>query len=174
MVNGVHVHPPKVEMFDLVAKTNTDPKGFVRPVDRYRVTPFGLYLARPMIDHPRIAYVESWLLPELGIRISDLHLHAGHDQDFDFYLDIAAVQRGRDSWLATDHYLDILLHTGRGLDVVDTDELLAALGSGLLDQPTAQRALETTYRTADGLAGHGYDLEKWLAALDIHLDWLRK
>ena len=29
-------HPPKVETFDVPAKTNTDPKGFVRPVEVYR------------------------------------------------------------------------------------------------------------------------------------------
>ncbi|MGH3493109.1 MAG: DUF402 domain-containing protein, partial [Sciscionella sp.] len=37
------IHPPKVELFDIEAKTNTDPKGIVRAVREYRVTPHGLY-----------------------------------------------------------------------------------------------------------------------------------
>ncbi|MGH3838428.1 MAG: DUF402 domain-containing protein, partial [Pseudonocardiaceae bacterium] len=65
-----HIHPPKVELFDLDAMTNTDPKGVVRTVREYRVEPFGLYLARDVIDHPSICALESWLLPELGLRIT--------------------------------------------------------------------------------------------------------
>lgn len=32
------MHPPKHEIFDLTAGTNTDPKGIVREVDEYRLT----------------------------------------------------------------------------------------------------------------------------------------
>ena len=62
------VHPPKQETFDLVGYTNTDPKGIVRAVDEYLVTPWGLYMARPTPGRTQFHYLESWLLPSLGLR----------------------------------------------------------------------------------------------------------
>ena len=37
------LHPVKQETFDTAANINTDPKGFLREVDTFRVTDFGLY-----------------------------------------------------------------------------------------------------------------------------------
>ena len=62
------MHPPKHETFDLRARTNTDPKGVVRAVDEYVVQPWGLYLARPTPGRAQFHYLESWLLPSLGLR----------------------------------------------------------------------------------------------------------
>jgi predicted RNA-binding protein associated with RNAse of E/G family len=169
----VDVHPPKIESFDVSAMTNVDPKGYVRAVDEYRVEPFGLYLARPMEGHSSLSYRESWLLPELGIQITDWHFHPGQERDQDFYIDIGLVQRGENTWHLVDLYLDVVLREGRGLDVVDTDELIGAMSSGLLDHRTGQAAFETTYRVVDQLAANGYRLADWLADLGIQLDWRR-
>ncbi|HEX4701115.1 MAG TPA: DUF402 domain-containing protein [Pseudonocardiaceae bacterium] len=170
----VDVHPPKIETFDLRAKTNVDPKGFPRAVDEYRVEPFGLYLARPVVGHPTLAYRESWLLPDLGLQITDWYRHPGHERDEDFYLDVALIRPAERSWQLVDLYLDIVLRNGRELEVLDTDELLAAMGEGLIDRRTARQALDTTHRTVDQLAAHGYDLAAWLADLGIRLSWRRR
>ena len=172
--DAVDVHPPKVEYFDVPAMTNTDNKGFVRTVDVYRVEPFGLYMARPVPGRPKIEYLESWLLPDLGLRISDWHFTKGNELDQDFYVDIARIEPGPEVWRATDLYVDLVLRTGRDFEVLDTDELLAAMGTGLLDRYSAQTALETTYRSVEALARHGYDLDHWLDDLGIKLTWLRK
>jgi hypothetical protein len=171
---AVDVHPPKVETFDLAAMTNTDPKGIVRQVDTYRVEKFGLYVARPLVDRPEIQYLESWLLPALGVRITDWHFAPGHERDQDFYLDIAEIEPGPKVWRATDYYLDIVVRGGRDLEVLDTDELLAALDAGLIDAATAERALYRTYRLVDKIASHRYDLGAWLSNLGISLNWLRR
>jgi uncharacterized protein len=167
----VHVHPPKTELFDVDAGTNTDPKGFVREVDEYRVEPFGLYMARRVVAHPHIAYLQSWLLPELGIRVNDFTHHPGDERPWDHYLDIATITRDGAAWHTVDHYLDIGLRDGRGLDVVDTDELTAALLAGLVDGRTAQLAMDTAFAAVDGLAANGYDLRRWLCGRGITLTW---
>ncbi|HET8640986.1 MAG TPA: DUF402 domain-containing protein [Pseudonocardiaceae bacterium] len=171
------IHPPKVEIFDIPAGTNTDPKGLARPVDEYRVEPFGLYLARPVPGHPRIAYLESWLLPSLGLRATDFWMHPGHELDQDFYLDIVDVTVDGAGpggvWRTVDHYLDVVVRRGHGLEVLDVDELATALLAGLIDGATAERALATAFRTVDGLAGHGYDLAEWLSGHGIRLHWRR-
>jgi predicted RNA-binding protein associated with RNAse of E/G family len=165
------VHPPKVETFDLVAGTNTDPKGFVRRVDEYRVEPFGLYLSRPIVDHPTMRWIESWLLPDLGIRVTDWWWHPGHERDQDYYVDIVGIERGRDVWHTVDHYLDIVVRTGRGATVVDVDEFVAAVAAGLLTARQAEHALACSHAAVAGLAAHGHDLNAWLADHGIVLTW---
>jgi len=169
------VHAPKVELFDVTAMTNTDPKGVVRAVREYRVEPFGLFLARDVVDHPRIAAFESWLLPELGLRVTDWFFHPGRERDQDFYLDVVCIDLDSAGlvWRTEDHYLDLVVHTGRGVQVVDTDELLEAVTAGLLDPAAARNALETTYAAVDGLARHGYRLDHWLATAGAWPTWTR-
>ncbi|QUH00617.1 DUF402 domain-containing protein [Saccharopolyspora erythraea] len=170
---GLPVHPPKTEIFDLAARTNTDPKQIVRDVDLYRVEPFGLYLARPMPGHPRLRYLWSWLLPGLGLRISRFDWQPGHSRDLDFYLDVVGIERGEDRWRTVDHYLDIEVRTGREARLLDIDEFLVATKADLLDEPTARRALETACAAVEGLARHDYDLAKWLRHNGIELSWPR-
>ncbi|WP_158891218.1 DUF402 domain-containing protein [Amycolatopsis anabasis] len=167
------MHAPKIETFDLAARINVDPKGIAREVEEYRVEPFGLYLARPAPGRAQFHYLESWLLPALGLRITDFWFSAGHERDQDFYLDVVEIESDGPAWRATDLYLDLVLKTGHRLEVLDTDELLAAAEAGLLSAKRAQHALETAYAAIDGLAAHGYDLGRWLSTLDIELTWRR-
>ncbi|MFB9908643.1 DUF402 domain-containing protein [Allokutzneria oryzae] len=166
-----HIHPPKVEVFDVDAGTNTDPKGFVRQVDEYRTEPFGLYMARPTPGHPRLAYFRSWLLPDLGLRVGRWSWHPGCEESFDYYLDVVNISRVGNVWRTKDLYLDLLVTTGSAIEVLDIDELLTALGSGLIAAEEAERALAVTHSTVDGVSRNGYDLEKWLTERGIALSW---
>ena len=167
------IHPPKIEIFDLAAGTNTDPKGIVRDVEEYRLEPFGLYLARPAPGRAQFHYLESWLLPGLGLRLTDFWFSDEHERDQDFYLDVVTVEQGATTWRTTDWYLDLIVREGRGLDVLDTDELIAACAANLIGPDDARRALEITYDTVDGLAAHGYKVRAWLSTMDIELSWKR-
>jgi uncharacterized protein len=161
------VHPPKIELFDVAGMTNTDPKGFVRVVDRFRTTEFGLYMARVVDGHPDIAYFRSWLLPEHGLRISRWRPHPGKELDHDVYIDVVDIEPGP-VWRSVDLYLDILLLDGLSLRVLDTDEVLAARSAGLIDDRTAQRAFERTFSAVEGIAAAGYEVDTWLK---IPLTW---
>jgi predicted RNA-binding protein associated with RNAse of E/G family len=169
----VHVHPPKVEYFDVTGFTNTDPKGFVRPVDEYRVEPWGLYMARPS-DHPQFDYLQSWLLPSLGLRATIFHYLPGHVRDQNYYIDIGEFVADVDVWTSVDHYLDIVVRTGRGFDFLDADELVEARADGHLDTATADLAINRSVFAIDGLARFGYDLDAWLASLGMPTSWRPK
>jgi hypothetical protein len=166
-----HIHPPKHETFDLTAGTNTDPKGIVRAVDVYTVEPWGLYMARPTPGRAQFHYLESWLLPSMGLRVSVFHFNVGHERDQDFYLDVGDYSPGATAWHAEDHYLDLVVRTGESVELTDVDELLTAVRHGLLTAETAERAIETAARTIDGLARHDYDLGNWLAEREMVLTW---
>lgn len=168
---GLPIHPPKVELFDVEANTNTDSKKRVRPVEEYRVEPFGLYMARPMADHALACFVESWLLPDLGLRVTDWVWRPGVERKQDFYVDIVEIDRTPTMWRTVDYYLDIIVRTGVDAKVLDVDEFLIALRADLMDDETAERAMRTAYRALDGVARHGYDLPQWLATHGIELTW---
>lgn len=165
------IHPPKTETFDLTRRTNTDPKGFVRAVDEYREGPDGLYVRRPMPGHQSLLYLRSWLLPAVGLRITDFTLRPGHERTEDFYLDVVDIHHDGTIWRTEDHYLDLVVHTGRTTEVLDIDEYTEAVSAGMLAPDAAVRALQTSHRALAGLCEHGHDLQRWLATRDISLDW---
>ena len=165
------IHPPKHETFDLVASTNTDPKGIVRAVEEYRLEPWGLYMARPTPGRTQFHYLESWLLPSLGFRANVFHFNPGYERDQDYYLDIAGITVAEGRWQTEDHYLDLVVKTGQRTDLVDVDELLEAHRHGLVSTEVAASALTSAVSTVAALAGHGHDLGAWLSDIGMELRW---
>ena len=165
------MHPPKIVTFDVPGRVSVDNKGFARAVTQYRVTPFGLYMSRAMVGRPSAHWMRSWLLPALGLAVTVFSWNPGHERDQDFYLDVCEIEPGGDRWRLTDLYLDVVLRTGRDARVIDVDEFVAALGSGLLEPRQAEHALQCSYAAVSGLAAHGHDLDAWLDTLGIALTW---
>lgn len=164
------IHPPKRESFDPAAMTNTDPKGFVRAVDEYREEPFGLYLYRQS-DHPKFHAIESWLLPELGLRATIFHFTPGNERDQRVYLDVAKVWREGGLWHTEDWYLDLIEHPGAPIELIDVDELLAAATAEVLSAQDAERAVLVATRAVAGVAAHGHSVDAWLAAEGAPINW---
>ena len=128
-------------------------------------------MSRAMVGRPSAHWIRSWLLPSLGLAVTDFSWNPGHERDQDFYLDVCEIEREGDRWRLTDLYLDIVLRTGRDATVIDVDEFVAAVGGGLLDARRAEHALQCSHAAVDGLAAHGHDLDAWLAGLGITLTW---
>ncbi|MFT3899862.1 MAG: DUF402 domain-containing protein [Gordonia sp. (in: high G+C Gram-positive bacteria)] len=172
---GEGIHPPKREIFDVPAMTNTDNKGFVRPVQTYRVTDYGLYMSRTA-DHPHFAHLETWLLPSLGLRAN---IFGFRDADYRpgqrLYLDIGEFT-GPDAdgrWHATDWYLDLVDVTARPLELIDVDELFDAQAAGYLTVAQCTRAVDIAANALAGAARHGDDVQAWLdEQVGERLTWL--
>ncbi|MEY8208623.1 ribonuclease FAU-1 family protein [Corynebacterium sp. MNWGS58] len=181
------MHPVKNEIFATADKINIDPKGFHREVDSYRTTEFGLYMARGA-DHPQFGYLESWLLPELSLRVSIFHFRKGCEKPQDYYIDIvdidvsSATDEARpttasgtsntaQTWRTRDLYIDIVSLTGHQVDVLDIDELAEATAQGLISAEEAEHAIEATLRAVEGITRHDDDVPAWLRSLDMPIDW---
>ncbi|MDE1671317.1 DUF402 domain-containing protein [Nocardia gipuzkoensis] len=165
-------HRPRVEFFNLAELTNTDAKGFVRPVDRFHVEPWGLYMARA-VGGPDSHYLESWLLPELSLRATLARTNPAHHRDPVYRLDIGEFTRiAPKRWKAVDQYLDIAVRPGRSAELLGVNELLAAHAAGLVDTVQAHRAFERATAVLDGLATHDHCVEDWLATHGITLTWM--
>lgn len=133
--------------------------------------PWGLYMARPTPGRAQFHYLESWLLPAVGLRASVFHFNPGYERDQDFYLDVGDYTAGPTVWHARDYYLDLVLRTGVGVELTDVDEFMVAVRHGLLNLDDAQRAATHTVGAVDGLARNGYDLDRWLSGNGINLSW---
>jgi predicted RNA-binding protein associated with RNAse of E/G family len=138
----------------------------------YTVKPWGLYVARPTPGRAQFHYLQSWLLPPLGLRVTIFHFNPGHEREQDFYLDVGRFTAGDTRWYSEDHYLDLVLRTGIGVELHDVDELMTAVRHGLLSPETAEQAIETATGAIDGLARNGYDLDRWLTGNGMALTWL--
>jgi uncharacterized protein len=143
----------------------------VRAVDDYTVRPWGLYIARPAPGRAQFHYLESWLLPSLGLRATVFHFNPGYERDHDYYLDVGEYTPGPAKWRSEDHYLDLEVRTGRGVYLSDIDELLDAVRHGLLTPEIAEQALRRAVDAVDGLSRHDYDLQRWLTANGMDLTW---
>jgi uncharacterized protein len=143
----------------------------VRAVDEYTVKPWGLYMARPTPGRAQFHYLESWLLPSLGLRASVFHFNPGYELDQDYYLDVGRFTADATVWHSEDHYLDIAVRTDVGIDLEDVDELLEAVHQGLLAPDAGETALRSALDAMQGLSLHGYDLDRWLADFDMALTW---
>ncbi len=154
-----------------MARTNTDPKGIVRAVDVYTVKPWGLYMARPTPGRKQFHYLESWLLPTLGLRVNVFHFSPGYERTQDYYLDIGEFTPGATLWRAEDHYLDLVTHAGTCTELLDVDELLGAHHHGLVSARTAERAIQRAVHAIEGLSKNHHDLHRWLADIGMDLTW---
>jgi predicted RNA-binding protein associated with RNAse of E/G family len=143
----------------------------VRAVDEYVVRPWGLYLARPTPGRAQFHYLESWLLPSLGLRATVFHFNPGHERGHDYYLDVGEYTPGASVWRSEDHYVDLEVRTRLSVQVADVDELLEAVRYGLLSPEIGEQAMRRAIAAVDGLASHDYDLNAWLAGKGMRLVW---
>ncbi|WP_433714846.1 DUF402 domain-containing protein [Nocardia sp. CA-084685] len=163
---------PKIEHFNIAELTMTDPKGFVRPIDRVHIEPWGLYVART-VGGQRIQYMETWLLPELWLRVTIVHYQPGHHRDLDYCLHIGEYTRIEPKrWKSMDQYLEIAVRHSRAAELRGVDDLLAAHSAGLIDTTHAHHALDRATKAMEGLAAHGHEVEPWLATKEITLTWM--
>lgn len=167
------LHPTKHEVFDVPAMTNTDNKGFVRPVLDYRVTDYGLYMSRTA-DHPHFNHLETWLLPALGLRANIFHFVDGHRDGQRLYVDVGEFS-GPDvdsRWHAVDWYLDLVDRPGEPLELIDVDELFDAHAAGFVTPAEAEDAVRIASTAMIGAATAG-NIQPWLdAQVGERLTWL--
>lgn len=135
----------------------------------YRETPYGLFVTRPFVNHPRTRHWRAHLIPQLNLVVCRYDFHGVREHDF--YLDVATITRQGNVWTVRDLYLDIVVHDGLGAEIVDTDELLAAHHAGLIGDAELYCSLEVAHHTLSGLAQARYDLSAWAATNGLTLDW---
>lgn len=173
------VHQPKIETFHLDSHLNIDPKGFHRKVDSFElISDRCLYMRRGM-DHPKFGYLESYLLPDEGLRLSIYHFRPGVPEEHIRYVDIVDIDRPEPNvWRTRDLYLDILARgnypNAHTIAVDDADELADAIASGVLSKEDGTVAMDTAFKAIADIAGHRGVIEDWLESLGYTISWARE
>lgn len=161
------VHPPKLHQIDIGGRRHHI-WGRWWPCDSVAVFPGGLHLSRAMLGHDQIAHMDAYFLPNLGLIANRFQAHGGGPH-LGWYIDIARIVPGPACWQATDLYLDVEVQLDGRIEVLDTDEYLAAVAEGHLNREEASFALTKPHELMNGLARHGGSLLAWLTSLDIAL-----
>lgn len=128
-------------------------------------------MARPTPGRAQFHYLESWLLPSLGLRASIFHFNPGHERDQDYYLDVVDITTANGVWETRDLYIDLVVRTAVGTELIDVDELLEAHRYGLVSDESAESAIQRSVAAIGGLARHNHDLTAWLASNGMDLVW---
>lgn len=128
-------------------------------------------MARPTPGRTQFHYLESWLLPTLGLRANIFHFNPGYERDQDYYLDITDITAANGIWESRDLYVDLVLYNGVRTELVDVDELLEAHRHGLISDQSAESAIQRAVAAVEGLSRHNHDLTAWLAANGMDLTW---
>jgi predicted RNA-binding protein associated with RNAse of E/G family len=156
------VHAPKVSVYDLKALTH-EVKWGLCPVARFELGDGWLLMERPMIDHPDLLAMASYILPSLGIAVTRWTNRPQSTYAwYDYYVDILTCEVGETRWTTREFYLDVIVLENRAALTNDTDEYLEAVRAGYLTQAEAEDALTTMHRMLNGLGECGYSMRAWL------------
>ena len=77
-----------------------------------------------------------------------------HIRDWDFYVDIGDFIRGDQVWTSEDHYLDLIVQTGRSVELLDVDELLEANTAGILDPANSLAEIVARHDVGSSITVH--------------------
>ena len=133
-----------------------------------------LFWALP-VNGKNISYMQGHFFLELGFPVTKFRWrpHVSQEERCDYYIDIVTLEEHSvGHWHYRDLYLDVMVYEGRRADVLDTDEYLAAVAAGYLNQAEAAHALGTLHNLLNELASHGYSLGKLLKSRNIKLEWV--
>ena len=86
----------------------------------------------------------------------------------------AATRRDRTTWHSEDHYLDLVVRTGKGVELADVDELLTAVRHGLLTPETGEQAVQTAVSADRRPVQARLRPQRWLAGHGMALTWRRR
>ncbi len=159
----------KVETHNLIAKTHTVKAGTF-PVALYHEHRHGVYVERAFVGHPTYRYWKAHILPAQHLQICQYIPQEG-DYPFEFYVDIAQIERQGNILKVKDLYLDLGIAHNGALTLMDTHELFEAVDAGLIGLDEALLATQTLHNLINRLGQHDNCLDRTLKAQGIVLEW---
>jgi uncharacterized protein len=138
-----------------------------RQITLDRVEPCGdaLYTGFSYPDHPRFAFIEQWLIPAQGWVVNRFTMHP-HAQPWgsDWYIDLDHITIAADSWLVHDRLLDLVVHEGRGYELLDADELAESMALGEITAEEVQSLLHSLHHACAELRRLNFSVKALLEA----------
>lgn len=136
-----------------------------------QVEPWGLRMECPTVDDPFVDGVATWLIPELGVRLTHHRSRSRHARAEGGTLTAVRVQRDTRSWRTTDLLLGLSVPGGTSARIIGSEEFAAAVSGRVLRPGDADLALHTVHRTLEEISGCYHELEPWLSYQRITTPW---
>lgn len=136
-----------------------------------QVEPWGLRMECPTPDDPFSESQATWLIPELGLRLTHQHSRSRHARNEAGTLTAVRVQRDTRSWRTTDLLLGLSVPGGTSARIIGSEEFAAAVAGGVIRADDADLALHTVHRTLEEISRSFHDIGHWLAYHRIYTPW---
>jgi hypothetical protein len=136
-----------------------------------QVESWGLRMESPTPDDPFVESQATWLIPELGARLTHQRSRSRHARADAGTITAVRVQRDTRSWRTTDLLLGLSVPGGASARFIGAEEFAAAVAGGVLRADDADLALQTVHRTLEELSRSFHDIGHWLAYHHIYTPW---
>lgn len=158
------------EVIDVFSSQRRHPSGAVHQLDACHVERWGLALRGPTADTEDAASEVTWLLPDLGLRLTKLRPRRRHSRPGPTRLTATRIEHDTRSWMSTDLLLGLEIDDRARARIAQYEEFAAAVSSGLIRLSEADFALRTVHRTLEEISLHR-DINQWLAHRGIFDMW---
>jgi len=122
-------------------------------------------------DDPFAESEVTWLLPDLGVRLTHPRPRSRHGRTAPSTLTAARVERDGRTWRTTDLLLGLAVPGGSTARIVQSEEFAAAVAGQVLRADDADLALRTVHRTFEELSHNRHDMTRWLESFGILGCW---
>jgi uncharacterized protein len=168
---GTVITPQLVDTVDTFTGVRSYSSGGTRHLTTCVVERWGLRMECPTPEDPFAECEVTWLLPDLGLRLTHLRSRSRHGRPTPSTLTAVRVQRDSRAWRTTDLLLGLAVPGGTTARIVRSEEFAAAVAGRVLRPGDADLALRTVHRTLEEISHFRHDLNAWLNHLDIFDVW---
>lgn len=160
---GTVITPQLVEVVDVLNAQRFRPSGEIQQLLDCQLAPWGLFFESPAPSDSHYDSEITWVLPELGVRLSRMSTRRRHAKPGPSLLTAITAQWDAHSWHMTDLLLGIEVPTRGAARISRTEDFAQAVSAGMIRLSEADYAFRTMHRILGELGVHGA-LQEWLAA----------
>lgn len=170
-VVGAVTTPQLVDVVDTISGVRSYSSGGTRTLSSCDVERWGLRIEHPTPEDPFSDAEITWLLPELGLRLTTHRPRSRHARSGPSVLSAVRVERDHRHWQTTDLLLGLAVPGGTTARIVRSEEFAAAVAGRVLRPGDADQALRTVHRTLEELSNVNHNLTSWLTWHGIYDTW---
>lgn len=168
---GAVITPQLVDVVDTSTAVRSYSSGTARRLRVCQVTRWGLYLECPTPEDPFSEAEITWLIPTLGLRLTQHRPRSRHARIEPSVLTAVAVHHDARHWRTADLLLGLAVPGRTTARIVRCEDFAAAVAGRVLRPMDADYALRTVHRTLEEISRHGHNLNSWLAYRGIFDTW---
>lgn len=168
---GAVTTPQLVDVIDTISGVRTYSSGGMRHLTSCHIERWGLRIEHPTPEDPFSDSEVTWLLPDLGVRLTTFHPRSRHARGGPSVLTAVRVERDQRYWQTTDLLLGLAVPGGTTARIVRSEEFAAAVAGRVLLPGDADQALRTIHRTLEDLSNVNHNLTSWLTWQGIYDAW---